>query len=580
MLVDNKLRVRKVRNFDKWLSDYIRESGSINNSVYHDLMEEAENKKIPFHEVVIERGLFSSNKLIELAEEVLAFDVINLEEIDVNEEAFKQFPEYLIEKYNILPIKIDESKNQIIIAMTDPSDLIAIDEIKAQTKYRLKPVFAISPQIKTIIESFKDYSDIGSIIEEMNGLEINIEEDNKIEDVTEESEGDEPVIVRMVNSILSEAIISNASDIHIEPMEHHVRVRMRIDGLLVEKIKHLDKKFLPAIVSRIKVMSLLDIAESRKPQDGRFKVRISGKSVDIRVSTMLTQYGEKIVLRLANKSLAIESLESLGFSKEESDLVKKLSEKPYGLILTTGPTGSGKSTTLYGMLNYVNNPNKNIVTIEDPIERQIKGVIQTSVSEKSGVTFESGLRTILRQDPDIIMVGEIRDKGTAEMAIQAALTGHLVLSTLHTNDAAGSITRLIDMGVDAFKIPAAVLAVIAQRLIRRICPHCAEKYTPHVDELALLKKFYKGEIDSNIQLYKAVGCRKCSNTGYKGREGIFEILTIEDNIKELILSGASLKEIKQQAIENGMKLMEESAVEKVIKGVTTIDEIKRVIFVS
>ena len=577
--MQNESRVRKIRNFDKWLSDYIRDLGSINSNVYQGLVEEAENKKIPFHEVVIEHGLLSPTKIIELAEEVLAFEVINLEEIDVNEDAFKEIPKYLIDKYNILPLEIDSRKNQIILAMTDPSDLIAIDEIKLQTKYRVKPVFAISTQIKAIIESFSDYSDIGSLIEEMNSLEINIEEET-LEEVTEETEGDEPVIVRMVNSILSEAILSNASDIHIEPMEHYVRVRMRIDGLLVEKIKHLDKKFLPAIISRLKVMSLLDIAECRKPQDGRFKVRISGKSVDIRVSTMLTQYGEKMVLRLANKNLVMESLESLGLSKEEATLIKKLSERPYGLILATGPTGSGKSTTLYGVLNYVNNPNKNIVTIEDPIERQIKGVIQTSVSEKAGVTFESGLRTILRQDPDIIMVGEIRDKGTAEMAIQAALTGHLVLSTLHTNDAAGSITRLIDMGIDVFKLPAAVLAVVAQRLIRRVCTNCSEKYTPHVDELALLNKFSKEEIDENIQLYKAVGCRKCSNTGYKGREGIFEILTMEDNIKELILSGASLRDIKQQAIENGMKLMEQSAVDKVVKGVTTIDEIKRVIFVS
>lgn len=578
---------KKQKNFDRWLKDYLKKKGLLEDENIRELEKISKKKNIPFHEVVYDKEVLDIPDLIKLARKVMAYDVIDLDETPANEDNIRAIPKDLIYKYHMIPLEIDRSSRTIVMAMCDPSNLMALDEVRKVTKLTPKPTFVVFAQIKDAIENNESLSDINKLLEEMKSMQVDVEEDNEYDDEDEvlnptNTNTNEPIVVRMLNSILSEAVASEASDIHVEPMENSIRIRMRIDGILVEKVKGLDKKFISQLNSRIKVISNMDISETRRPQDGRFRVNIDGKIVDFRVSTMNTQYGEKTVLRLSGQTQVSTTLESLGFDQREADIMRKLADKPYGMILVTGPTGSGKSTSLYGMLGYLNTPEHNIVTIEDPIERQIKGVIQTSVNRKADITFATGMKTILRQDPDIIMVGEIRDRETAEMGIQAALTGHLVLSTLHTNDSVGSITRLMDMGIERFKIPSSVLGTLAQRLMRKNCENCIEDYKPTPEEFALMKSIadrFGLEIEEDITLKKGVGCKRCSDTGYRGREGVFEILEMNEEIKNLTLEGASHSTIKDKAIEGGMKTMEYRALEKVLSGLTTAEEIKRVLFV-
>jgi len=570
------------KSFDKWLKLYLQTSGDLSLNDASELAKEASRLNTPFHEVVASRGILTPQWLLRSAEKVMVCQVVDLEDFQVDQEAFSLLPREFMEKNMALPLSIDRDGRKLILALADPYNLTVTDEARALTKLSITPVFALATQIRGVLIANPAGSDMNSLVEEMRSLSVDVEDsgEDNIE-VFSSNSADEPFVVRITNSILSDAVASEASDIHIEPMENHVRVRMRVDGMLVEKINRIEKQYALPIVSRIKILSRLNIAEHRRPQDGRFKVKAGDMSIDFRVSTMPTQFGEKIVMRLSNKSVAISSLSSLGFENEEEKFLKKMAENPYGLILATGPTGSGKSTTLYGLLNYLNSPYKNIITIEDPIERQIFGVIQTAVDTKAGMTFTTGLKTILRQDPDTIMVGEIRDHDTAEMAMQAALTGHLVLSTLHTNDAAGAITRLIDMGVEPFKVPSALLAVIAQRLVRKICPHCKESYPPSLEELYLMESISPAVKGTEIKkLYRGAGCRKCGNTGFKGREGIFEMLEMSDEIKALTMQRVSTNTIKENAVLRGMKTMETRGVEKVLLGVTTLSEVRRVVFVK
>lgn len=572
---------KNVRNFDQWLKDYLIHENVTDEGVNSNLAAKAKEEKAPFHHIVISEGLLTLNKVYELAAKVLSYDSIFIEENPLEGELEKVLSKRLMERHKIVPIAIDKAKRTLTIATWNPSNLIMLDEIRRETKLSPKPVFAVYTQILEVLK--ENESDLTSIMEEMSESNVSFEDVSKNEPEPEEEvgKGDEPIVVRMVNSILSEAIAERASDIHIEPMEYHVRVRVRVDGILINKLTNLDKKLLPQMVSRLKVMSGMDISETRRPQDGRFRLKTNaGLQVDFRASSMATQYGEKIVLRLTPREEQKFNLDTIGFNEEELAIMRNALNRPYGLILVTGPTGSGKTTTLYGMLGHLNKVEKNIVTIEDPIEREVYGINQTPVNHKADVTFSSGLKTILRQDPDIVMVGEIRDTETAETTIQASLTGHLVLSTLHTNDSSGSITRLKDMGVDSYKIPSSILAVIAQRLIRSNCSNCTVDYSPNAEELAMLRSFSRdNEIPDDILLKRGKGCRQCSQTGYKGRLGIFEILVMDEDLKDAVIQNASASEIRKLCIRKGMKTMEDRGMEHVLNGTTTLEELQRVIFV-
>jgi len=573
--------MKNIRNFDKWLKDYLVKD---NNLPQHEIDEyELESKKnsVPFHEIIIRNGVVDSNYILQKFKPYSHYDVINLEEQTIQNDALSFIPKIIMNKYNVIPIDIDKDNNQISIAMSEPNNLTIIDAIRQETKMQMKIYFSLHSQIKHVIESYEKNANINNIIDEMrNSVKIENDDENEISDI-ENSNSDESAIIRLVNSILSDAVSAGATDIHIEPLEKFIRVRFRVDGLLIERINNLQKQMLNQIISRIKILSNLDISEIRRPQDGRFNIKTNNLRVDIRVSTMNSQFGEKVVMRLSIKNTTLSSLDNMGFTPKESERLKQISKRPFGLILVVGPTGSGKTTTLYGILNYLNSSTKNIVTIEDPIERQIPGIIHTSINTKADITFGSGLKTILRQDPDIIMVGEIRDFVTADTTVSSAMTGHLALSTLHTNDAAESIPRLSEMGVEAFKVSSSLVAVIAQRLVRINCEHCSVEYDPTDEELSAIQSIFPNEpIPTDLKLRKGLGCKKCSKTGFKGRRGVFELLVISPEIKKLILNKNSVLEIQQQAIKEGMETMSQRGIELVLNGLSTLDEIKRVIFVD
>jgi general secretion pathway protein E len=443
-------------------------------------------------------------------------------------------------------------------------------------EYQFEPVMTADAEVQKLIQTHYDGSgaeNAGELIEDLEeaDLELLSSGTSETEDIMDMA--NEAPIIRLVNMILKQAVNDRASDIHIEPYERELAVRFRVDGILYQMFTP-PKKFQNAIISRVKIMANLNIAENRLPQDGRIQIKIGGKDIDIRVSVFPTHFGERVVLRLLNKTDMQFDLNSIGFSEKNLALFNELIKKTHGIILVTGPTGSGKSTTLYSVLSRLNSPDVNILTVEDPIEYQIRGIGQMQVKPKIELTFATGLRSILRQDPDIIMVGEIRDLETAEIAVQAALTGHRVFSTLHTNDAASGITRLIDMGVEPFLISSSVNAFLAQRLVRTICPHCREAYKPTpkmMSEFNLKPSQLKGG-----KLYRGKGCDKCLKTGYHGRTGIYELLTVDNDIRKMIMAHADSVEIKEYAMKNGMVTLLEDGLLKAAQGVTTVEEVMRV----
>jgi general secretion pathway protein E len=406
---------------------------------------------------------------------------------------------------------------------------------------------------------------------EGEGTEISGDLEEEVVDLLDMEGDDEAPIIRLVNSLLSQAVKDRASDIHVEPFERELLVRFRVDGVLHEIIRP-PKRFQSSILSRVKIMAGLNIAEKRLPQDGRIRLKVAGKDIDIRVSTVPTTYGERIVMRLLDRSSVLRDLDTIGFTARNLAIMNQLIHKSHGIILVTGPTGSGKTSTLYGCLSKINRPDINILTIEDPVEYQLSGIGQVQVNSKIDLTFASGLRSFLRQDPDVIMVGEIRDRETAEIAIQASLTGHLVMSTVHTNDAAGAVTRLVDMQVEPFLVASSLIGILAQRLVRTICPHCKTPYAPTQEELQEV-----GIDDSNVkQLWHGEGCVKCQGTGYQGRLGIFELMTLDDDVRQLILKNVDAGTIKNAARELGMRTLREDGAQKVIEGLTTVAEVSRV----
>jgi len=518
--------------------------------------------------------ILEEREIIETLSQQLRIPIINLSDHEIDKEVIDLIPEDIARENQLFPLA--KTLNVLTVAMVDPLDIHAIDEIIRITQHEVELVicseddisqalsqyFGTSTLVEEAIKSMGEEESLEYVEEAVEKIEI-----DKLRDIAENT----PVI-RLVNNLLVQAIREGASDIHIEPEEDSLRIRFRMDGILHEMPSPPKQMQLP-VVSRVKIMSKMDIAKMRVPQDGRFDVRVEGKDVGIRVSTFPTYYGENVVMRLLDKTTSLYAIDRIGISKEDQKKLEQIINKPYGFVLSTGPTGCGKTTTLYAVLTAINSIGKNIITIEDPIEYTIPVVRQSQINPKAGLTFETGLRAILRQDPDIIMVGEVRDKQTATIAIQSALTGHLVLSTLHTNDAPSAVTRLIDMGVEPFLVASSVTAVIAQRLVRTICERCKESYTPPPEFLE-----EPGLTDlGNPVLYRGKGCPVCRNTGYKGRTGIFEILTINDEIRELIMTKPSFDIILKAAQRAGMRTMKEDAISKALKGVIALEEALTVI---
>ncbi len=506
-----------------------------------------------------------------LAQE-LGLVFVELEACSLSKEFLSQFPARVLLERHVLPVQDEQGLRAVT---NDPFDSTAIDELRLATGKDFQAALAPLADIDRCLKRFLGVGadTVQSLISEAGeeGLQV-IDTDPEGEmDLTEAAEG--ASIIRFVNQILAEAIELRATDVHIEPFENELRVRYRIDGVLQQaSVAREVKQFQPAIVSRLKILSRLDIAEKRVPQDGRIKIRIADREIDVRVSVIPMLHGEAVVLRLLDRSSVLLGLDKLGMSGRDLGIIKTILERPHGIILVTGPTGSGKTTTLYAALSHINDVERKIITIEDPVEYQLHGINQIQVSRKAGLTFASGLRSILRHDPDVVLVGEIRDVETAEIAIQASLTGHLVFSTLHTNDAPSALTRLVDMGIEPYLVASSLEAVIAQRLIRLICPHCKEQLT--ATEVRPLAERFGESLPG--WLYQGRGCRRCQGTGYLGRVGIFEIMIVTDEIRSLILKNVSARDLRKVASQQGMLSLREDGFRHLSEGRTTVEEVLRV----
>jgi len=490
---------------------------------------------------------------------------VSLNDYPIDMRAASLIPPEVARKYSVLPIGFEDG--HLVVAMMHPNNVVAIDDLHFLTGYDIHPVVCPDSELLAAIENYAR----GAV---KVGQE---EEDAQVEAVPEaEIRSDQPA-VRLAGQILQEAVRARASDVHIEPQERCVQVRFRIDGVLHD-VMSLPRRIHPMLVSRFKVMANMDIAERRLPQDGRMSVRVDEKMLDVRLATIPTAFGEKLTCRLLDRSARILTLEELGFPEEALKKYRKLVILPYGFILVTGPTGSGKTTTLYASLMAVNSREKHIITVEDPIEYRIEGVNQVQVNTRAGLTFATGLRSILRCDPDIIMVGEIRDRETAQIAVESALTGHLVFSTLHTNDAAGAITRLGEMGIEPFLTASTLVGVVAQRLVRILCPHCRWPLEAGAAELLeAAPDFPIAPGEDRVKIYRPAGCVRCGGTGYRGRTGVFELLVVSEPIRRLVLSRASASEIRETAIREGMVTMRQNGFQKVREGITSVEEVLRVV---
>ncbi|NBD08587.1 MULTISPECIES: type II secretion system ATPase GspE [Corallococcus] len=494
---------------------------------------------------------------------------------EVDAELVKRIPINFARQTQLLPLSVEG--DEVVLAVADPLDTTSLDHARLLLGQGIQPRIAMASTIVDAINSVYDRSvneaealvDEMETTEDLDSLAHELEEPKDLLDAD-----DEAPVIRLVNSVLFRAAKERASDIHIEPMERELLVRFRIDGVLQEVIKP-PKRYQNSIIARVKVMGQLNIAEKRLPQDGRIRIKLAGRDIDIRLSTTPTSFGERIVMRLLDKTATLLDLAEIGMSQQVLGNMESVIKRSHGIVLVTGPTGSGKTTTLYGALSKINTPDLNILTVEDPVEYQLKGIGQMAIAPKIGLTFAQGLRSFLRQDPDVIMVGEIRDKETAEIAIQASLTGHLVLSTVHTNDAAGAVTRLVDMGVQPFLVASSLTGILAQRLVRRVCPDCRQAYTPtdaDLKELGFTVKSFKERFNTD-RIYKAVGCPSCNRNGYRGRSGIYEFLFVDDDVRQLVLKNVDASTIKKSALAKGMITLLDDGVRKIALGETTIAEV-------
>lgn len=524
----------------------------------------------PLGRVLVEEGLVEESDLVRALAKHIGIEFVDLNAVTVDPAAAALIPETLARRYAALPIAFEG--DALIVAMADPANVLAIDDIRALTGRDVLPRVATRSDVERAIGGVAGLEDSVSDLADFAGQDdIEAQDLASVEAATE----DAPV-VKLVNMLISKAAADRASDIHIEPTERDLRVRYRIDGVLHE-IMRTPRSIMNAVVSRLKIMADIDIAERRRPQDGRISLKVGRRSIDLRVSTLPTIYGEKVVMRILDTSQALLQLEDLGFLPDTETRYAEAFSKPYGTILVTGPTGSGKSTTLYATLNVLNKPEVNIVTVEDPVEYRLSGISQVQVNRKAGLNFASALRSFLRQDPDIMLVGEIRDKETATIAIESALTGHLVLSTLHTNDAPSAVTRLTEMGVEPFLVGSAIDAVLGQRLARRLCKQCKEPYEPTLDALSDVGWPFEDLGEDIPELYRAKGCAACSNTGYRGRLAIHELMLVTEELERMTVERGSTEDLAKVAIAQGMRPLRQDGLIKVSTGQTSIEEILRVV---
>ncbi len=520
---------------------------------------------------LIKVGAIEESKLTDFLSKQYGVPAINLKEFDVEPDIIKLVPKDVAEKHLVVPV--NRAGSALIVAMCDPSNIYAVDDLKFLTGYNIEAVVASEPAIREAIERY--YAEKGPSLEDIvGGMDDDVEmAEGEAELGVEEAAraADDAPVIKLVNLILKDAIGKRASDIHIEPYEKDFRVRFRIDGVMYEVMKP-PIKLKSAITSRVKIMAQLDISERRLPQDGRIKIKLGGgKEMDFRVSVCPTLFGEKIVMRLLDKSNLQLDMTKLGFDAEPLKWFKDAIDRPYGMVLVTGPTGSGKTTTLYSALAALNDPTTNVCTAEDPVEFNFAGINQVQMQESIGLNFAAALRSFLRQDPDTIMIGEIRDFETAEIGVKAALTGHLVLSTLHTNDAPGTVSRLLNMGIEPFMVTASLNLILAQRLCRRLCQAC-KKQVQNVDEQALIDAGIPADKIGSFALYDKGGCKECNDRGYRGRVAVYEVMPFWDPLKEIVINGASAAELKQEAIRLGMQTLRMAALGKVMAGATTIEE--------
>ena len=559
----------------KFLSDILYKKGLISDKDVDKITKIQEDTHKEFQKIIIDYGILKKDELMIALADEMGVKYVNLNNLNIDPSIVALISEEIARRHQI--ISIDKDENNLTVAMANPLDVFVHDELKMRLGYNIDAVLAYSEDINKALDKIfgvadSNWDQVAGAIEDISVTVL--KEEEKDADISAVTEGKKAPIIALVNLIILRAVKEKASDIHIEPFDHeNIIIRYRLDGILHDAM-YLPRRLHLAIISRVKIISDLDIAERRLPQDGRIQINIGEKKINIRVSILLSVNGESAVLRILDPASILLDLNSLGFSKDILPKFQSLIKKPNGIILITGPTGSGKSTTLYATLNILNSMEQKIMTIEDPVEYQLKGIIQVQAKPKIGLTFAAGLRSFFRQDPDIMLVGEIRDKETAEIAVQAALTGHLVLSTLHTNDAPSSVIRLIDMGIEPFLISSSVIGIIAQRLVRRICPKCKKEVKLTLEVEKILKEY---GIDLNqINLYKGEGCPYCIGTGYKGRIAIFELLIITDTIRELITKNVTAVKLRETAIMEGMCLLKEDGLKKVCEGITTIDEVLRV----
>jgi type IV pilus assembly protein PilB len=557
--------------------EILLKGGHINKEQLDKALSIQKNKGVPLRRVLIDEDMIQEETLLSLLSEELYMPTLNLSKYKFSTEIIGLVPERMAKQYSLIPIS--RFGNTITVAMSDPLNIFALDDLRTLTGCNIDTVLSSDDEITHAIDSYynMDSRNLDAILDESNTqqqaggdknqVELVRQEEIELSSVLEESE--KAPIVKLVDLMLNQALKKRASDIHIEPEHGCLRIRYRIDGALHDVFK-IPKAKQNAVLARLKIISNLDITENRIPQDGRFKVKMEGREVDFRVSGLPTTFGQKFVLRALDKSNLSIGLDKLGFSEQPEKVFKEAIAKPFGMILVTGPTGSGKSTTLYSVLSQLNTPEKNVITIEDPVEYQVEGITQIQVKPEIGLDFSSGLRSLLRQSPDVIMIGEIRDSETADIAIKAALTGQIVLSTLHTNDAISSITRLIDMGVEPFLVASSVVMLCAQRLARKICLKCRKQI--EIPDDFLKKIGFKGKAN----FYAATGCKYCNNSGFYGRIAILEAVLIDDNIREMIIEKKSIDEIKEYAQNHGMQTLRDDAFLKVKQELTTLDEAIRI----
>lgn len=549
------------------LADKLVEQGLITNDQLTVARVSQKNLGEELGHILIRKGFVSENQLLSFLGRSLSIPFVSLKKYQIQQELAQKVPVHMARRYHLIPLRQED--NDVIVAMADPLDRFAIDDVRMALHTDVRPVLSSIGEIDVLIDQHYGHKSMSSSPEsvqvEVTGFSFEESPDASGEKLEKIATG--PQVIQTVNQIIAQAYQNKASDIHIEPRSDSVHIRYRIDGLLEERLRLSREMQLP-IVSRIKILGRLDIAERRIPQDGRTRIMMGGNPLDIRVSTLPTIYGEKVVMRLLSKDTGV-SIESLGFSEKDRKIFGDLINRSHGIFLVTGPTGSGKSTTLCAALKHINSPDRNIISVEDPVESEMVGVNQAQINTKAGVTFASALRSILRQDPDVIMIGEIRDGETAEIAVRAAITGHLVLSTLHTNSAAGTISRLQDLGVESFLLSSALIGVLAQRLVRKICPQCRVEWPANEEQLRLIGKPVE-------KSFHGQGCSACRMSGYSGRMGIFELAPMGEEVRNLIGAKASDQEIERELRKLGVQSLLDNGLDKVKQGLTTLDELIRV----